>query len=306
MVLFMTGHTFAFFTSENLLDWTRQSDIVNEGAWDCPDMYEMPVEGEPDNRKWILQGGSGGYLLGTFDGKSFNKESGPHLIDFGTNFYAAQTFSNIPVEDGRIIQMAWMHRGEYPGMPFVGQASFPCCLKLRRFDEGLRICREPVGEIRKLYARTIENKYSVIKPGANLPIGSRGRMLDICFEIDPGTSIETGLRIREKKIAYLREHGTLSCLSTTVPGIPSWFRETKDAEGYAFSSFAPVELLDGKIQFRILVDRTSIETFVNQGRYVMTCHSLAQGKTKPFELYAVGGEAAVLDLKIRELQPVWA
>ena len=74
--------------------------------------------------------------------------------DYGKNFYAAQTWSDVPESDGRRIQIAWMNGSNPPEMPFNQQMSFPCVLTLRTTDEGIRLYREPVAEIANIHDYT--------------------------------------------------------------------------------------------------------------------------------------------------------
>lgn len=78
-----------FYSSENLIDWEFLSEFGPEGAskglWECPDLFELPVDGNPDNKKWVLQidlgsnsnnpGSGGQYFIGEFDGKSFTPDT---------------------------------------------------------------------------------------------------------------------------------------------------------------------------------------------------------------------------------------
>ena len=153
MALYLDGEHYALFASPNLKEWTKLSDVPAPGGSECPDLFELPIEGNPRDTRWVFWAGNGNYLLGRFDGKTFIKESGPHPTDWGANFYAAQTYSDIPEADGRRIQIAWMRGGEFPGMPFNQQMSFPCELTLRKFSEGIRLCRNPVREIEKIRAK---------------------------------------------------------------------------------------------------------------------------------------------------------
>ncbi|MGI9571555.1 MAG: glycoside hydrolase family 32 protein, partial [Desulfobulbia bacterium] len=66
------GHS--FFTSDNLKNWEYQSHINT--FWECPELFELPVDGDPNNKKWVIYGVSGDYLIGHFDGKEFKPESG--------------------------------------------------------------------------------------------------------------------------------------------------------------------------------------------------------------------------------------
>src|SRR5262249_17797299 len=74
----------AFHSSANLKKWVFESRI--EGFFECPDLFELPVEGPTKSRKWVLYAADGKYVLGQFDGKKFTVESGKHQLWYG-NFY---------------------------------------------------------------------------------------------------------------------------------------------------------------------------------------------------------------------------
>src|SRR6185503_710971 len=103
----------------------------------------------------------------------------PHRADWGKNFYAVQTYSDIPNADGRRIQVSWMRGGTYPKMPFNQQMGFPCELTLRRVPEGLRLFREPVREIAFLRTNTQEWSDKVLAPNQNLIAAESGDLFDI-------------------------------------------------------------------------------------------------------------------------------
>ena len=75
--------------------WERLSDIPDPGGSKCPDLFELPIDGDANNRRWVFWAGNGNYLIGRFDGTTFTQESGPHPSRFGANDYAAQTYSDI-------------------------------------------------------------------------------------------------------------------------------------------------------------------------------------------------------------------
>ncbi len=64
----------AFYSSPDLKTWTFESRIG--GFYECPDLFELPVEGEPGQTLWVLSAADGAYLLGRFDGKTFTPEPG--------------------------------------------------------------------------------------------------------------------------------------------------------------------------------------------------------------------------------------
>ncbi|MGI5195798.1 GH32 C-terminal domain-containing protein [Streptomyces sp. CA-288835] len=81
-------HKVRFYSSKNLKDWELQSEFGPAGAtggvWECPDLFPLAVDGDPDNIKWVLvvninpggiAGGSAAqYFIGDFDGKKFTAE----------------------------------------------------------------------------------------------------------------------------------------------------------------------------------------------------------------------------------------
>jgi sucrose-6-phosphate hydrolase SacC (GH32 family) len=274
--------TIQFFSSPNLKDWTLLSQI--EGFHECPDLFELPVDGNPKKTRWVLFGTDGQYLIGQFDGKQFIKESGKHVGDFGKNFYAAQTYSDIPASDGRRILIAWMQGGQYPGMPFNQQMTFPAELTLRAFPEGIRMCRYPVKEIEKLRAahRTWGNQ--PLPPGENpLSIG-KGDLFDISAEIELGAADEVAFTLRGETVMYTAADRKLSCLGKSAELVP----------------------VNGRIKLRILLDRASIEIFGNDCRIPMSFCFLPKPDDQTLALSASGGSARLISLTVHELHSAWS
>lgn len=283
MALYLDGTDYALFTSPDLKEWTRTCTISFPGCGECPDLFELPVDGDSNNRKWVFVGGSGNYLIGTFDGKTFTKESGPLQGDYGANYYATQTYNSIPAKDGRRIQITWMTGGNYPDMPFNQQMNFPCELTLRAFSEGIRLCRVPVREIKSLYTKGHTWAGKTLKPGDNLLGGITGELFDIQAQIEVGGAGEFGIKARGEAVSYSVKDKKLSCLGRT----------------------ADLEPIAGRITIRILVDRASIEVYGNGGKVVMTSCFLPDEKNKSLEIYTSGGPVKVVSLKVYPLRSAW-
>ncbi len=286
MTLFLDGSTYGFLTSPDLKKWTLQQKISVPKVGECPDFFEMPVENEAGVRKWVWTGANGSYLVGSFDGRRFQAEVMTQPLSYGANYYAAQTFSDLPQD--RRVQMAWMSGGRYPDMPFNQQMSFPYELKLRRYGyDSYRLFALPITEIDSLRAAPRRWKDQVVKPGENPLAGMQGDLWDIHAEIEAGQAQEVGFRIsgwtvtarwKENAREYSLQNGPLS---------------------------APVPLRDGRIKIRILADRTSMEVFANDGELVMpTCFLPEEGRPG-LELFAVGGAARLLSLEIFPLKSIW-
>lgn len=142
------------YNSIDLRNWTEQSHIT--GFWECPELFELAVEGNPKEKHWVMWGASGTYMIGKFDGKTFTPETNKLQNLFGSA-YAAQTFANMPSQDGRVVKMAW-GRISFDDMPFNGCMLLPQEQILKRTKQGLRLYSRPVVETEKLFLRAFEAK----------------------------------------------------------------------------------------------------------------------------------------------------
>jgi fructan beta-fructosidase len=283
MALFLDAGKYALFGSPNLKEWTKLSDVPPSGAEECPDMFELPVDGDAANTRWVFWGGNGNYLIGKFDGTTFTKEAGPFRFEFGNNYYAAQSYSDVPKEDGRRIQIAWMNGGRYPGMPFNQQMSFPSTLTLRTLPEGVRMCREPVTEIEKVHGKEHNLGSRALKANESPLKDITGDLFDILIEFEPGDAAEVVFNIRGTPVVYDVQKKLVVFLGKT----------------------AKLEPVDGKVKLRILVDRPCIEVFGNDGRMSMSSCFLPPPGDKKISLAAKGGTAQVKSLRVWELGSAW-
>lgn len=274
MVLWVKRGVMRFFTSGNLKDWEFASDFESPELFECPDLFEANVDGNPESRRWILYDAAFNYWIGSFDGRSFTPEAGPYRGDYGANFYAAQTWNNLP---DRVVQIAWMRDGKYPGMPFNQQMSFPCELQLRTTSDGLRLCRWPVKEIESLHGELIQFSSVTVGPELDQRPGAHHDLFDIEMAVLPGSATEFGLRFHEFAVTW--SNNEVSCAGST----------------------APLAVKDGKIALRLLLDRTSVEVFGNGGEVSITSCILPKNETTDVEPYAKGGNVQI-NLAVRKLR----
>jgi fructan beta-fructosidase len=279
----------SFYSSDNLTDWEYKSHVF--GFYECPDLVPLQVTNRPEEIKWVLFDGDGSYLIGSFDGEKFSPETAKMKSDFGKNYYATQTWSHIPEEDGRVIQIAWMRGGSFPDMPFNGQMTFPSELELTRFNFGYKVTRKPVSEIERIHDKHYSWKNEKLIPGINqnLVRKVKGDCLHITGEVDLNTCSTFGFYIRHSKketgteLLYDVKRGTLSLLGTSAPLMP----------------------VDNKIILEILVDRASIEVFANGGQTVISqCFNPVKG-AEDLVLFNNGGEVIVNSLDIYQVESVW-
>ena len=187
----------SFYTSTDLKAWARKSHM--KGLVECPDMFELPVDGDSRQTKWILHGGSSNYFIGSFDGETFTPESPRLRYAEGKNahgndaLYAGQSFADMP--DGRRVQMAW-GRIKPEEMPFSQMMLFPTEFKLVSTREGLRMRATPIAEIDGLHGK-VQTLSRLTAADANEALNKAGSgaldvRLTVALEKDDELSIRYG------------------------------------------------------------------------------------------------------------------
>ena len=274
----------SIFTSDNLKEWSHESHF--EQFWECPELFDLHVDGDPDHARWVVYDGGGDYVIGTFDGKRFQVESGPHTYLEG-EFFAAQTFENIPAGDGRRIQIGWATIAS-PGMPFNMMMGFPTELSLRSTNDGIRMFNEPVSEISNLHTKTSEFNNLTISE-ANEKLGdASSAMLHLKFEVENINVMRYGLRVCGDNISY-----TIRTNSFMFNG---------ESLVYKYSP----ELPSKKISYEIIMDRTSIEVFVDHGRFTMVLPRDLESDEQGVEFWTNNGTDLIIhNLEIHEMKSIW-
>jgi fructan beta-fructosidase len=268
------GRNAAFYTSTNMKDWTEQSHLP--GYYECTDLFELAVDGDAKNTRWVVFAADAKYAVGRFDGKTFTPEhEGKRQVHYGP-YYASQTYDNSP--DGRRIQIGWVQVGS-PG-PYNQHFSFPHCLTLHKSEEGIRMFATPIKEIETLRAKT--NKAKAQNLAANkpvdLPVGSD--LLDIRLTVEVGTAETIELNVPGGTVKYDVKASKLN-----------------EAE------MTPV---DGKINLQVLVDRALMEIVGNGGRvYISGAGPGKKVDAGKISVTATGGDAKLVEFEAHELKPIW-
>lgn len=279
-VLWVKQDTVRFFQSDDLKQWSMVSDFTATDFFECPDLFELPVNDNPDIKKWILHDAAFRYWIGSFDGITFRPEGGPFMGDHGQAFYAAQTWNNVP---GRKIQIAWMRGGVYPQMPFNQQLSFPCELLLESVPGAFRILRKPVPELELLHDDLLFNGRLILNEAANPLQDIKDDLFDIrCrFLVSHATALV--FKLYGQEIQYLFDKGILS----------------------TGKSRAPLNPENGQIELQLLADRTSLEIFGNGGVVSLSSCFVPKNTSTDLQLLAEGGKVKIISLKVYKLKSIW-
>ncbi len=262
------------YNSKDLKKWEEKSIVP--GFYECPEFFELPVDGNEKVKKWVMYGASGTYMIGSFDGEKFTPEHGKYYYSWGSQ-YAAQTYNNVP--DGRRIQIGW-GRIEHPGMAFNQMMLFPCELTLRTTTEGIRLFCEPLKEIELLHNK----KHS----WNNL------------------TSGEVNERLREVKSDLL--HIRLDAEIVHGLGLEVLYRGNPvvyfDGNYNRFNGAPYVCSKPGIFRFsiEIIIDRTSVEAYIDHGKLFISEGLKDKKSDNRIELK---GNLLIHSVEINELKSIW-
>jgi fructan beta-fructosidase len=289
MSLFLQGNNFGLFTSKDLITWTPIQEIIIEDGAECPDFFEIPLDGDPNNMKWVLTAANGRFLAGTFDGKKFTPETEAYASEFGENYYAVQSYSDIM--DGRRIQFGWMAGSAFKGMPFNQQFSVARELTLRTTPGGIRLYGNPVREIEGIHGEKQSWSNLTVSAASNPLSELQGNFYHILaeFSIEKTTAAEFGFNLRGFEISYDTQHNKLT------------------AHRPSDNATSEVNLLpeNGKIRMEILLDRGSVELFANDGKVPMAFFYIPEEEEGGLSLECANGDIHLNSMDIYTMNSIW-
>lgn len=287
VMILAVGQHMEIYSSVNLKEWKKESEFgamqgAHGGVWECPDLVEIPVEGTRE-KKWVLicnlnpggpfGGSAAQYFVGSFDGKKFVNESPTQTkwMDWGKDNYATVTWNNAP--DGRCIALGWMSNWQYannvPTRQYRSANTLARDLTLYREGQELYLKSTPSVEVKKARGKKVSipsfkvsEKHEIVnlfeeKQGAyevEIVIQNAGASkIAFCLLNDKGEKVSMYYDLNRKQFVMDRsESGTVD-FSKDFPAV----------------TVAPVNV-DKELTLRLFVDRSSIEAFGEDGKFVMT------------------------------------
>lgn len=287
VMILAVGQHMEIYSSVNLKEWKKESEFgamqgAHGGVWECPDLVEIPVEGTRE-KKWVLicnlnpggpfGGSAAQYFVGSFDGKKFVNESPTQTkwMDWGKDNYATVTWNNAP--DGRCIALGWMSNWQYannvPTRQYRSANTLARDLTLYREGQELYLKSTPSVEVKKARGKKVSipsfrvsEKHEIVnlfeeKQGAyevEIVIQNAGASkIAFCLLNDKGEKVSMYYDLNRKQFVMDRsESGTVD-FSKDFPAV----------------TVAPANV-DKELTLRLFVDRSSIEAFGEDGKFVMT------------------------------------
>ena len=271
------GRNIAIYTSTDLKEWELQSKIP--GYFECAEIFELPIDGDPKNTKWVIYAADAKYAFGTFDGKTFTPEhEGKHQVHWGS-YYASQCFSNAP--DDRVVQVGWA-RINIPDMPFNQTFTVPTNLTLHTTEEGVRMFVTPIEELEQLRKANpiIIEDGELMSSGSAIECEVEDQLFDIEVTLKQGTATKAVLQFGGNTATYD-------------------FNEQKLDE-------MPLPMVDGQVTIRVLVDRPMYELIGGGGACYKTSARSDMGQALgTISVTAEGGTLTVESLQIYEMSSIW-
>ena len=326
------GDKIGLYTSPDLKDWTYRSGFTAPGlgVLECPDLFQMAVDGDPTNVRWVLAAGANGaaegmttgtvYWIGDWDGETFTPDSDQaQWLDRGSDFYAAVTWDDprLPEEErlGERYGIGWLNNWSYAGdLPTEewhgGSDTIVRSIRLVSDDEGLSLESTPIDALDELEGASLDAGAATVAPGEELELpepGADAYRLQVELPATGQGDAELRLQLPRGGEGAFTTVGYDFATETAfvardadaiASGMPDAYRAVRTA-------FAPAR--DGVVRLDIIVDVGSVEVFVNDGAASMSMISLGSADAEGLRAAASRGpvqigSATVTPLRVAAVQ----
>jgi fructan beta-fructosidase len=318
-----------FYGSKNLKNWTFLSEFGQQGdlskMWECPSLVQFTVSIPQSNpntvmtyQKTVLLLSSSGsnpdyvgmqYFVGDFDGKTFKNSNSPETklyADYGRDYYAAVPFYN--ALDGRKITLGWMSNWQYadklPTSPYRGQMTLPREIALKETPEGLRLIQKPTKEVldNPAWTMVMQMEGSLVDEASGEAMIWRNQtdVFKMEIEIEPLDAKEFGLKLLQKPNTMQE-----TVLSYSIDNQQLNYNRINSG-GFIASEFHTVQggnvkLDRGLLKLLLIVDKSSVEVFVNDGEMTMTNLVFPAQGSSDWQVFSQGGKVRVKSVKVWEM-----
>ena len=315
-LMFPVEHFVQFYSSKNLKEWDHLSDFGpagdTSGVWECPDLTQMPIEGMPGKKKWVLQtsqNGSMQYFVGEFDGTTFTNENPVNKIvrpDYGPDYYAAIAYNQLPAAH-LPTAIGWLNNWNYandiPTTPWKGAMSLPRNMSVQKINHEWVLMQKPVAALQSLRTKAWELKNETINETKLLPVKSQQFEMEIMIE--PSALSTSGVRIAKSGNSFF-EIGydaakQLLYLDRSKSGARSFNKNFENLSRFETT----LALLNRQLQLHIFFDHSIVEVFANNGEAVLTAQIFPDESDNGIELFSKGGRSGLIKSTLWKMKSIW-
>ena len=309
---------------------------VQPCQFECPDMVELPVDGDLNRKKWALivnvnpgcyfGGSATQYFTGNFDGTKFSCDSQPNVtkwLDWGKDHYATVCFSNT---GERTIAVPWMSNWQYcnivPTKQFRSANALPRELSLYTQDGEIYLSAAPILEIKTLRKEKKEIPAFTVANDCHIDslLADNDGAYELALEItageaeimgfslfnDKGEKVDIYFNLPEKRLVMDRtksgivDFGKKSVLHEIEVHDRRKTTSINYIDDFALATWAPIKK-ENKYTLDVFVDKCSVEIFLNGGKVAMTNLIFPSEPYNRMCFYSKGGSFQVDSFKAYRL-----
>ncbi|RWS24752.1 glycosyl hydrolase family 32-like protein, partial [Leptotrombidium deliense] len=321
IMLIAAGDRIIFYYSHNLTHWTFLSTFGEDsgahgGVWECPDMFQLKLN---DMSYWILivninpgapNSGSGTqYFVGQFDGQHFINSNTKETIlwlDYGPDNYAGDSWFGVAGNPVFIGWMSnWLYAANLTTFPWRGQMTFVRRLSLKSASGKIYVASKPHENIKLIYSdKQINLRASQQCKVLQKLQGSYAYDVKFRFNLQAHKQINFCLRnaFNEKLCIIYVKQSNLIVLDRS---------KARFNQSEVFTSTAKAKRISKSdlMNWRIIIDVSSVELFVDDGLTTMTALYFTK---KPLDIMTVNSDATfcvkpylVSTANIQPLNSIW-
>ena len=290
---------FYFYGSKDLKNWEELS-VFESTKLDCPALFQIPVDGNKADMRWVMWPGGTYYWIGKFNGKAFVPDDNRRYRTHYGQFNTSQVFANGP--GGRVVQIGWAQCAESDG-EFCWMTSFPLELDMRTTPEGLRLFANFVPELANLRQQGSQQKDVVVKAGSPLKVGNVSQPVEIIAEFEPGDAAQVTFTGPELDIAWNARSQELRVKEVSLA---AGRREASYWEYDGTPENIKLSPKNGRVVLHILLDMASVEVVSGGGEsYSLKGRDYRKlGTNSPMEIRTEGGDVKFTSLEIYPLKSI--
>lgn len=316
------GSKIGFYESYNLKDWryTSSFSTKNIGVLECPDLYQ--IRADDGTLKWVLGVSANGkaagkpntyaYWTGTFNGTEFLLDNNePQWLDYGFDWYGGVTFEDGKASDklDKRYALAWMNNWAYANNTptlkegFNGMDSIVRQIELKREGENkYYLSSQPSEALKELTSST--NSFDKIEVDGSETLDFKGDAYQVEADLSWSDFKNAGFRLRESDDQKRHVDVGISA-EGNYSYVNRVFTDQPDETNQLVESTAPFDVSKKKVHLKILVDKTSIEVFVDDGKVAYSNLIFPHAEDKGITLFSEGGKAIFKNMKVTHFDPIY-
>ncbi|KAJ5103603.1 hypothetical protein N7532_004132 [Penicillium argentinense] len=326
-------HKLAIYTSDNLKDWELASEFgpynAQAGVWECPGLFQLPLDGGKST-KWVITSGlnPGGppgtvgsgtqYFVGEFDGITFTPDDDSvypgnataNWMDWGPDFYASAGYNGLAVD--AYVQIGWMNNWQYgpniPTNPWRSAMSIPRHLALKTIGTKASLIQQPQEAwssiVRKHPAYSHTYKHV---PQGFVNVGTTGETIKIDLSFSAASTASKFAIALRASADYTEQ----TLVGYDFVNKQIFIDRTKSGNVSFDTTFASVYRgplapgVNGKVKLTVFVDRSSVEVFGGQGETTLTAQIFPSSNALHARLVSTGGATESVNLNVYNVTSTW-